>query len=101
MKPKANVRMLHDQILVMPISTKPKSEAGLIVVIEDKTVPIQGIVLASGVGKTDKKGKIIPMPVEPGDRVVFIRSDSKEIKVEKDTLLVITSDDVLCKVTNA
>ena len=52
MKPKANVRMLHDQILVMPINTKPKSDAGLIVVITDKTVPIQGIVLAAGEGLT-------------------------------------------------
>lgn len=97
---KANFKLLRDLVMVYPIKAKQQTETGIIVTAIDPNAPMEGIVLAVGPGLKED-GKIVPIPVEYGDKIVFVKSDAREIKYEKDTFLVIHAKDILCKVGNA
>lgn len=97
---KSKINLLRDLVLLLPIKAKQTSENGIIITSVDKGAPQEGIVLAIGPGETDKKGKLIPMTVAPGDRVVFIPTEAREIKQDEDKLLVISESDILCKMLN-
>ena len=92
MSVKANFRLLRDLIMVYPIKGKQQSDTGIIITSVDPATPIEGCVIAVG---PDVKG------IEHGDIVVFIKSEHREIKYEKDTFLVIQQKDVLCKIKDS
>jgi chaperonin GroES len=96
---KSNFRLLRDLVMVYPIKAKEQTESGIIVTAIDPTAPMEGFVLAVGPGKVED-GKLVPVPVEYGDKIVFIKSDAREVKYEKDTFLVISAGDILCKVSD-
>lgn len=103
MKPKSNFTLLHDLVMIFPISPKMETESGIILhksVEKNSTAPVQGMVIACGPGINDKKGNLIPMPVEVGDRVIFVKNAAKEIKYAGDTFLVVPTSEILCKVQN-
>jgi chaperonin GroES len=99
MSAKANFKLLRDLVMVYPIKAKQQTETGIIVTAIDPNAPMEGLVLAVGPGLKEK-GETIPIPVEYGDRIVFVKADAREIKYEKDTFLVIHAKDILCKVKN-
>ena len=90
-----NVRPLHDRILVKRIDEEAKTKGGLIIPDTAKEKPMEGKVLAVGKGRVDDDGKLHPLDVRKGDRVLFGKYSSSEIRVAGDEHLIIREDDVL------
>jgi chaperonin GroES len=98
------VRPLHDRLLVKRIEGEEKTKGGLIIpktkgglIIPDtaKEKPMEGKIIAVGKGKVDEEGKLRPLDVHPGDRVLFGKYSGTEIQLEGDEHLIIREDDVL------
>jgi len=89
------VRPLHDRILVKRIDEEAKTKGGLIIPDTAKEKPMEGKVLAVGKGRVDDDGKVHPLDVHKGDRVLFGKYSGSEIRVAGDEHLIIREDDVL------
>ena len=89
------IRPLHDRILVKRIDEEAKTKGGLIIPDTAKEKPMEGKVLAVGNGRVDDEGKVHPLDVHKGDRVLFGKDSGSEIRVAGDEHLIIREDDVL------
>jgi chaperonin GroES len=90
------LRPLHDRILVKRLEEgEQQSEGGIIIPDTAREKPQQASVLAVGTGRITDDGKVQPMDVKAGDKVVFSKYAGTEVKVDGDELLVIREDDVL------
>jgi len=89
------VRPLHDRILVRRIEEEEKTKGGLIIPDTAKEKPQEGKVIAVGKGRVSEDGKILPLDVNKGDRVLFAKYAGSEIEVGGDEHLIIREDDVL------
>ena len=89
------VRPLHDRILVKRIDEEAKTKGGLFIPDTAKEKPMEGKVLAVGNGRVDDEGKVHPLGVHKGDRVLFGKYSGSEIRVAGDENLIIREDDVL------
>jgi chaperonin GroES len=88
------VRPLHDRILVERIEEEEKTVGGIIIPDAAKEKPSQGKVIAVGNGKKTDDGKIIPLDVKEGDRILFGKYAGTEIKVEGKEYLMMREDEV-------
>jgi len=96
MKPKAmQLRPLHDRILVRRIEEEQKTKGGIIIPDTAKEKPQEGTVIAVGKGRVNEDGKLRPLDVHKGDRVLFTKYSGTEIQVVGDEHLIIREDDVL------
>ncbi|MBW2426759.1 MAG: co-chaperone GroES [Deltaproteobacteria bacterium] len=89
------VRPLHDRLLVKRIDEDEKTKGGIIVPDTAKEKPMQGKVIAAGTGKVGEEGKVTPLDVKKGDKVLFSKYSGTEIQLEGDEHLIIREDDVL------
>ena len=89
------VRPLHDRILVRRIEEEEKTKGGLIIPDTAKEKPQEGKVIAVGKGRVSEDGKLLPLDVHKGDRVLFAKYAGSEIEVGGDEHLIIREDDVL------
>jgi len=89
------VRPLHDRLLVKRIEEEEKTKGGLIIPDTAKEKPMEGKIIAAGKGKLDEDGKLRPLDVRKGDRVLFSKYSGTEIQLEGDEHLIIREDDVL------
>ena len=89
------VRPLHDRILVRRIEEEEKTKGGLIIPDTAKEKPQEGKVIAVGKGRVTEDGKLLPLDVHKGDRVLFTKYAGSEIEVGGDEHLIIGEDDVL------
>ena len=89
------VRPLHDRILVRRIEEGEKTKGGLIIPDTAKEKPQEGKVIAVGKGRSNEDGKLLPLDVHKGDRVLFTKYAGSEIEVGGDEHLIIREDDVL------
>ena len=89
------VRPLHDRLLVKRIEEGEKTKGGLIIPDTAKEKPMEGKIIAAGKGKVDEDGKLRPLDVHEGDRVLFSKYAGTEIQLEGDEHLIIREDDVL------
>ena len=89
------VRPLHDRLLVKRIEEEKKTKGGLIIPDTAKEKPMEGKIIAAGKGKVDEDGKLRPLDVHKGDRVLFSKYSGTEIQLEGDEHLIIREDDVL------
>ncbi len=89
------VRPLYDRILVKRIEEEAKTRGGIIIPDTAKQKPREGKVIAVGGGKVGEDGKLRPLDVRRGDRVLFNEYSGTEIQVESDEHLIIREDDVL------
>jgi len=89
------IRPLHDRLLVKRIEEEEKTKGGLIIPDTAKEKPMEGKVIAAGKGKVDEDGKLRPLDVHKGDRVLFGKYSGTEIQLEGDEHLIIREDDVL------
>ena len=87
-------RPLQDRLLVRRIDAEEKSKGGLIIPDTAKEKPQEGEVVAVGPGGRTEDGKLIPMDVRPGDRVLFGKWSGTEIKVDGEDLIVMKESDV-------
>ena len=89
------LRPLHDRILVRRIEEEEKTKGGLIIPDTAKEKPQEGKVIAVGKGRVSEDGKLLPLDVHKGDRVLFTKYAGSEIEVGGDEHLIIGEDDVL------
>jgi len=91
---------LDDRIVVRPSESEETTASGLVIPDTAKEKPQQGEVLAVGPGRrADSTGELIPLDIAVGDKVVYSKYGGTEITVEGEDLLILTSRDVLAKVT--
>ena len=89
------VRPLHDRVLVKRFSEEEKSKGGIIIPDTAKEKPIQGEVIAVGLGRIADDGKIRPLDVKKGDRILFGKYAGTEIKINGDDFLMMREEDIL------
>lgn len=89
------MRPLHDRLLVKPLEEEKKTRGGLIIPDSAKEKPVQGKVIAAGKGRIDEAGKLRPLEVQKGDRVLFGKYSGAEVALEGHPHLIIREDDVL------
>jgi chaperonin GroES len=89
------VRPLHDRILVRRIEEAKKTKSGLIIPDTAKEKPQEGKVIAVGKGRVSEDGKLRPLDLHKGDRVLFSKYSGSEIELGGDEHLIIREDDVL------
>ena len=89
------VRPLHDRIIVQRIDEGEQKVGGIIIPDSAKEKPQQGTVIAVGNGKTNDKGKRIPLDVNAGDRILFGKYAGQEIKLDGEEYFIMKEDDVL------
>jgi len=90
-----NVRPLHDRILIKRIEEKETVKGGIIIPDTAKEKPQEGEVVAVGNGKKTEDGKVIPLDVKKGDRILFGKYSGTEIKIQDEEYLIIREDEVL------
>jgi len=90
-----NIRPLHDRIIVRRDEEIKESAGGIIIPDVATDTPVQGEVLAVGNGKITETGELKDLTVAVGDRVIFVKTAGTEIKVDGETLLVLTESDVM------
>jgi chaperonin GroES len=88
-------RPLHDCVVVKRIEADEKSAGGIIIPDTAKEKPQQGEVIAVGPGGRDEAGKLIPIDVKAGDRVLFAKWSGTEVKIEGDEYLIMKESDIM------
>ncbi len=89
------IRPLHDRILVKRIEEEAKTKGGIIIPDSAKEKPQEGKVIAAGNGKIGEDGKVQPLDVKKGDKILFSKYAGSEVNIEDDEHLIIREDDVL------
>ncbi|OPZ06859.1 MAG: 10 kDa chaperonin [candidate division BRC1 bacterium ADurb.BinA292] len=89
------IRPLQDRILVKRVEEEERTKGGIIIPDTAKEKPQMGQVIAAGNGKRTEDGKVIPMDVKKGDKVLFSKYSGTEVKVEGEELLIMREDDIL------
>lgn len=89
------VRPLHDRVLVKRFNEEEKSKGGIIIPDTAKEKPIQGEIIAVGSGRVTEDGKIRPLDVKKGDRVLFGKYAGTEIKIDGEDFLMMREEDIL------
>ena len=89
------IRPLHDRILVKRIEEEEKTKSGIIIPDTAKEKPQEGRVVAVGGGKVLEDGKVRPLDVKTGDRILFAKYAGSEVKIEGDEHVILREDDVL------
>ena len=90
-----NIKPLHDKVLIKRVDEETKTAGGIIIPDTAKEKPSEGIVEAVGNGFRAEDGKILPMTVKTGDRVLFGKWAGTEIKVDGETRLIVKESDIL------
>ncbi len=89
---------LADKLVLRPIVQEEVLSSGIVIPDTAKEKPNQGEIVAVGPGRRDDDGKLVPMEVSIGDRVLYAKYTGQEIKVENEELIVLAERDLLCKV---
>ena len=93
-------RPLHDRVLVRRIEAEEKSAGGIIIPDTAKEKPSQGEVIAVGPGGRDEAGKLIPIDIKVGDRVLFGKWSGTEVKIDSQELLIMKESDIMGVLTD-
>ncbi len=88
-------RPLHDRIVVRRIAAEEKTKGGIIIPDTAKEKPQEGEVLAVGPGARDESGRLVPLDIKPGDRVLFGKWSGTEIKLDGEELLIMKEGDIM------
>lgn len=89
------IRPLHDRVIVRRLEEERRSAGGIVIPDTAKEKPIQGEVVAVGNGKILEDGKVRPLDVKAGDKVLFGKYSGTEVKVGAEELLVMREEDIM------
>jgi len=89
------IRPLQDRIIVKRIAEEEKTKGGIIIPDTAKEKPQEGKVIAVGKGKMSDEGKLIPLDVKVGDRILFGKYSGSEVKLDGEEHLIMREDDIL------
>jgi chaperonin GroES len=96
-----DIRPLHDRIIVRRLEEGEQKIGGIIIPDSAKEKPQQGEVIAAGDGKLNDEGKRVPLDVKAGDRILFGKYTSQEVKLDGEEYLIMREDEVLAVVGRA
>ena len=90
-----NFRPLHDRVLIKRVDEEEKTKGGIIIPDTAKEKPQEGEVVSVGPGARDDSGKIQPLDVKAGDRILFGKWSGTEVKLDGQDLLIMKESDIL------
>lgn len=88
-------RPLHDRVVVRRVGSEEKTKGGIIIPDTAKEKPQEGEVVAVGPGARDEAGKLVPLELKAGDRVLFGKWSGTEVKIDGEELLIMKESDIL------
>lgn len=88
-------RPLHDRVVVRRVDSEEKTAGGIIIPDTAKEKPSEGVIEAVGPGARDDAGKVVPMDVKVGDRVLFGKWSGTEVKLDGKDLLIMKESDIM------
>ena len=88
-------RPLHDRVVVKRIEAEEKTAGGIIIPDTAREKPQQGQIIAAGPGGRDEAGKLIPIDLKVGDKVLFGKWSGTEVKLDGDDLLIMKESDIM------
>ena len=94
-------RPLHDRILIERVEEKESVKGGIVIPDTAKEKPQEGQVVAVGSGRKEKNGKVIPLDVKVGDRILFGKYSGTEIKIDDEDYLILREEEVLGVIESA
>ena len=89
------IRPLHDRVIVKRLDQERKTASGIVIPDNAAEMPDQGEIMAVGPGKRDDNGKIVPLDVKVGDKVLFGKYSGQTVKVDGEELLVMREEDIM------
>ena len=92
---KLKFRPLHDRVVVRRIDAEEKTKGGIIIPDTVKEKPQEGEIIAVGPGGRDEAGKLIPIDLKSGDRVLFGKWSGTEVKIDGEDLLIMKESDIM------
>ncbi len=90
-----NFRPLHDRVVVRRLEAEEKTAGGIIIPDTAKEKPMEGEVVAVGPGARDETGKLVPLDVKAGDRILFGKWSGTEVKLDGEELLIMKETDIM------
>ena len=90
-----NFRPLHDRVVVRRVESETKTAGGIIIPDTAKEKPQEGEIIAVGAGARDEQGKVQPLDVKPGDRILFGKWSGTEVKLNGEDLLIMKESDIM------
>lgn len=94
-KPKPKIKPLYDYLLIEPLERETTLPSGIVIPDTAKEKPQEGKIIATGSGKTDENGKLVPLAVKVGDIVMYKKWGGTEIKIHGKDYLLVKEEDVL------
>jgi chaperonin GroES len=88
-------RPLHDRVVVRRVESEEKTAGGIIIPDTAKEKPQEGEIIAAGPGARDEAGKLVPLDVKAGDRILFGKWSGTEVKIDGEDLLIMKESDVM------
>ena len=92
---KTKFRPLHDRVVVRRIDASEKTKGGIIIPDTAKEKPQEGEVIAVGPGARDEAGKLVPLDVKAGNRVLFGKWSGTDVKIDGEELLIMKESDIM------
>ena len=92
---KSKFRPLHDRVVVRRVESESKTAGGIIIPDTAKEKPQEGEIIAVGSGARDENGKLVPLDVKAGDRILFGKWSGTEVKIDGEDLLIMKESDIL------
>ena len=89
------IKPLHDRVLVEPLEAEEKTAGGIIIPDTAKEKPMEGKIVAVGKGAKDEDGKVTPLDVATGDRILYGKWSGTEVKVEGNDYLIMKESDIM------
>jgi chaperonin GroES len=89
------IRPFHDRLIIQTLEEEEKTKGGIIIPDTAKEKPQEGKVIAVGKGKTTEEGKLIPLDVKVGDKILFGKYSGTEVKIEGEEHLIMREEDIL------
>ena len=88
-------RPLHDRVVVRRLDSEEKTKGGIIIPDSAKEKPQEGEIVAVGTGARDESGKLVPLDVKKGDKVLFGKWSGTEVKIDGQDLLIMKESDIM------
>ncbi|MBX3572504.1 MAG: co-chaperone GroES [Mesorhizobium sp.] len=92
---KSKFRPLHDRVVVRRVESEERTKGGIIIPDTAKEKPQEGEIIAVGSGARDESGKLVPLDVKAGDRVLFGKWSGTEVKLNGEDLLIMKESDIM------
>jgi len=91
----SNIRPLHDRVVVRRVEEETKTAGGIIIPDTAKEKPQRGEIVATGKGRVTEEGKVTPLDVKVGDKILFGKYSGTELKLNGDEYLMMKEEDIL------